>query len=166
MYVANIAQELYSELGEPEDINIPVIAFWLRTNLGRLSAYSCTNFTINQTTYEITPDLSHTEKDILKTLYVIYYYAKLIRDNLGAASVSSLIEVDSDGSKIRRTSRNDIAKTYILVKNAAENDLKQLVNDYKYCKGIDGIKGGNLVSFNNSYYSCSWKNCIVKRGCC
>lgn len=167
MYVANIASELFSELGEPEDINIPVIAYWLRTNLGRLSAYSCTSFTIDSN-FEITPDLTHTEKDILKTLYVIYRYGVLIRKNLGEASISSLIEVDSDGSKIRRTSKNDIAKTYIEVKKMAEDDLKMLLNDYKYCKGIEGIIGGDVTPFSNTYYQCGWKKCIVqsKCGCC
>ena len=53
MKVQDIAQEIYRELDEPSDLTIPVIAFWIRSNVGELNNHLDTAFKINDTSLEI-----------------------------------------------------------------------------------------------------------------
>jgi len=164
MYIANIASEIFIEMGggDPGEQDssiptIPAIAHWLRHNYAKMSVYGCSDFSIslaNDNNYELSPEPSEVEKDILKTLYVLYHYSKLIRDNLGAAAYNTLSEVDSDGMKVRRTSRTEIAKTYVQVQKMAQEDLKSLANHYKFCKA-----SSNIIGFEAPQVICRWKKC-------
>ena len=51
--IVDIADEVYRELGEPADISIASVAYWLRTNLGRLNVLLNKPYLISETTLEI-----------------------------------------------------------------------------------------------------------------
>ena len=57
MKIADIANEVYMELGELTSLSVPAIAFWVRTNIGNLNARLNTPYVIDPGTFEITPDL-------------------------------------------------------------------------------------------------------------
>lgn len=55
----------------------------------------------------------------------------LIRSNLAAASIDTVVELESDGSRIRKINKNEQGKTYILIRNQERNDLMTAISAYK-----------------------------------
>jgi len=100
--IVDIADELYRELGEPSDISIPSIAFWLRTNLGKLNIHLNKKYSINTLDLEIdaiSPDsFTIAEKTIFKKLYNIHYYDRQIIKLIGKSNALNLINQDTSTS--------------------------------------------------------------------
>ena len=82
MKVVDVADEIYRELGRPEDTSIASISFWVRSNIGALNNHINMEFTIDGSTLEVnfTDDndekfnLGIEEASILKKMYLIYDY--------------------------------------------------------------------------------------------
>ncbi len=71
--IVDISDELFNELGEPDDISIASVAFWLRTNIGSLNVLLNKDYSINQSTLEIeSSDNNFTinEKSIFNNLQI------------------------------------------------------------------------------------------------
>ena len=123
MKVVDIADEIFRELSEPSTLSIPAIAYWVRSNVGELNNYLNTSFRVSHQTFEIaeevdvtgrqpssfnsavdsaTLELQFEEKAVLKKMYNVHYYDQQVRSTLGAASNDPVVEVDSDGSKVRK----------------------------------------------------------------
>jgi len=155
MKVVDIADELFNELGGPSTLSLPAIAYWLRTNIGTLSNYLNEEFSLNSTSLDIekTVDeekvqIDEDEKDILKKMYHIHYYDILLRNTLAAAGTDSVVEIQSDDTRVRRINKNELTKTYISLKRTEQQELTKLTNGYKLKKsqplqiaGDDTIKG-------------------------
>ena len=135
--IVDIADEVYRELGEPADISIASVAYWLRTNLGRLNVLLNKPYLINETTLEInstdeTKDpFGINEKTIFKKIYTVYYYERLFRNALGAASTDSVIDISQNGFSARKINKNELAKTYSDLKKQADAELKNLLDKYE-----------------------------------
>ena len=56
MKIVDIADEIFRELDQPKDVSIPQIAFWIRVNVGSLNNLLHTEYEIDTTTLEISPD--------------------------------------------------------------------------------------------------------------
>ncbi len=154
-----ISEEIYRSLGEPSDLSAGAIGLWLRDNIGSLSNLILKDFSIDTTSNnQIIPELSETEKSIFKKLYLIHYYTVFISKNLGAASFDSVIEVDSDGAKIRLTNKNEIAKTYIQLRNLETEDLDKLVIGYKLSTGTPLAIHGDDTQSGPSFISSDYRN--------
>ena len=125
--IVDVAQEIFDEMGSPDDISIPSISFWLRTNYGKINNLITTAFSLNDTTLELSPDLDAQTADIFKLLYHVYYADRKIRENLGASSVSSFLELTSDGGSIRRVSPSEKAKTYLQLRKELQSQLDDAV---------------------------------------
>jgi hypothetical protein len=73
--IVDISDELFNELGEPDDISIASVAFWLRTNIGSLNVLLNKSYTINESSLEVegssTEAFGINEKAIFKKLYII-----------------------------------------------------------------------------------------------
>lgn len=134
MFVADIADEIYRELGEPEELSIPAISFWLTSNIGQLNTLLNIAIKLNDQE-EFFPELSSEEKDIFKQLYFVNYFTKLVKSNLGA-SAYDWSEMQEGDSRIRRVSRNEIAKTYQQARNSIQSELKDLIFYYKNNKVV------------------------------
>jgi hypothetical protein len=134
--IVDISDEIYRELGEPSDLSIASVAFWLRTNIGKLNVLLNKPYLINETTLEIyssdeTKDpFGINEKTIFKKIYTLYYYERLFRNALGAASTDSVIEIDQNGFRAKRVNKNELAKTYSELKKQADAELKILLDKY------------------------------------
>ncbi len=129
MTVETIADELYRELEEPDDVSIPSIAFWLVSNIGRLNNLIGTDFTIESSV--IVPDLHENQKAIYKTLYFIHYYKRQVNSNLGAAGYSAIAEVKEGNRTVRRTNKTEIAKNYRSMVADYNDELMQQLMAYK-----------------------------------
>ena len=89
--IVSIADEAFRELGNPTDLSIATISFWLRTNLGQLNNMLNIDAAIDESTLELTEELTIDQAVIFKKLYFIHYYDLKIRSTLGAASNDSVI---------------------------------------------------------------------------
>lgn len=160
--IVDIADELYREMGEPVDLSIASIAYWLRTNVGRLNILLDKRYYINETTLEIatadTDDFTLNEKAIFKLIYTIQYYERLFRNALGSASIDSVLSVTDDGSTVVKVNKNELAKSYGQLKKQASDELKSLLSSYnlndvspKQVSGDDIIEGVTEVNYNGYY---------------
>jgi hypothetical protein len=134
--IVDLADEIYRELGEPVDVSTASVAFWLRTNIGKLNVLLNKPYLINETTLEIysldekADPFGINEKTIFKKIYTIYYYERLFRNALGAASTDSVIEINQNGFSARKINKNELAKTYSDLKKQADAELKMLLDKY------------------------------------
>jgi len=134
--IVDIADEIYRELGEPSDISISSIAFWLRTNIGDLNILINKKYYITEDTLEIGieegsgDEFKDVEKSIFKMIYSIHYYERLFRNALGAASTDSLIEINQNGFSARKINKNELAKTYAQLRKQIVDELEILTKNY------------------------------------
>ena len=130
MKVVDIAQEIYSELGNPSDMSIPPISSWLRANIGVLNNRINKSFTILDSTFEFTPDLGLNEESILKLMYYVHYFNLKVLSSLGAAGIDSVLEVSDGGGMVRKINKNELSKTWIAARKDATEALNLIVRDY------------------------------------
>lgn len=147
MTLENIADEIYTELDSPTSLTLAGISYWLQRNLGIINDLLGTCFSIDNS-LNVAPDLTLEEKVIFKKMYFIHYYDKMIRSNLSAASLNPVIEIDSDGSKVRKISKNEISKTYLQIRKQEQEELKDLINSYKDFKSYPRQIVGDEVITN------------------
>jgi len=155
--VGSIADEIYRELSEPSTLSIAAVSFWLRTNIGYLNASLGTSFSVDMgdvsdgRDYEISPPLGDMEKVIFKLTYHIYYYDVQIRDILTTATTDAVIELESDGSRIRKTNKIDQSRTYLKAREFRMTELIRLTSEYKRTT-ISPIQvaGNDTVEANSS----------------
>jgi hypothetical protein len=134
--IVDIADEIYRELGEPSDLSLASIAFWLRTNIGDLNILINKKFYIIESTLEIGivedsgDAFTDIEKSIFKMLYSIHYYERLFRNALGAASTDSVLEINQNGFMARKINKNELAKTYAQLRKQISDELYVLTKNY------------------------------------
>ena len=113
------------------DVAIPAIDFWLRNNIGQLNSRLDTAVII--TDNDFSPQLNEEEKDIFKAIYQIYWLNRLIKNNLGAAAYAGEVTQIKEGNRtIVGTNKNDVAKTYVMLKKDAVQELNFLIQAYKF----------------------------------
>jgi len=105
MTISGIAQEIYIELGDPEDISNSSIQYWLRTNVGKINILLNNNFSINTGTNEFssTPNFGELEKSIYKKLYNIHYYDRQILNLIGKSRNINLVSATTTGTNSSTT---------------------------------------------------------------
>ena len=144
MKIVDIADEIYRELGEPTDNSIPPIAFWIRTNLGTLNNYLNTAFKIQKPTLEVeqtvvNPDtgdatevlIDEKAASILKKMYFVHNYEKLLRTNISAATADTIIEVADQGSRVKKINKNELKNLDLFKDNILRTAFRESINDYK-----------------------------------
>lgn len=134
MNIVSIADEIWRELDMPDDISIPVVAFWIRSNIGTLNNLLNLDLSIDEDG-EITPELTLDEKSIYKTCYLIYYYGKLAKSNMGANSYE-IQEVTEGDTRVKMAVKTDKAKIYLSVQKDMKSDLDKMVKLYRYNNAI------------------------------
>jgi len=134
--IVDIATELYDELGEPVDISIPTIAYWLRSNIGDLNILINKRFYITEDTLEIaaTEDsgdvFGDIEKSIFKMIYGIHFYERLFRNALYAATQDSVVSISDEGSSVTKINKNELAKNYAALRKQINDELTVLTKNY------------------------------------
>ena len=138
MKVVDIANEIYRELSEPTSLSLPPIMFWIRANVGDLNNHLNESFIINETTLELEREvdgkmveIAEEEKSILKKMYYDHYYAALLRSTLGAAASDSVVEIQTDDTRVRKINKNELSKTYNSLKRQEMEELNLLIHAYK-----------------------------------
>lgn len=138
MKVVDIADQIYRELNLPSDLSLAFIAFWLRSNVGKLNNSIGASYSIDETTLEVEDEdgeeLGINESSILKKMFLVYYYGRKANEVLASSSTDGSLEVTSDGVTVRRVNKNEVSKTYLTLKNGEQSDLNALVQEYKQNK--------------------------------
>ena len=77
---------------------------------------------------------------------------------LGAASSDSVVEVSSDGARVRKINKNEISKTWMSARNLERDELTRLITAYKLTEssprqvaGDDTIAEGNNTRAQDLY---------------
>ena len=98
------------------------------------------------------------ESSVLKKMYIVHYYDQQIRATVGAASSDPVVEVASDGSRVRKINKNELSKTYISLKKEEYAELTDLINAYKLRKsspiqvaGDDTVIGRYSLNYEGYY---------------
>jgi len=130
MKIVDMAQEIYFELGQPIDLSIPAIAYWLRNNIGILNNKLNKSIVVNDVTLEFNPNLGEAEKAIYKKIYECYFYDLKVRQTLNAINSDSLLEVTDGGGTVRKINRNETSKIYLDAKKTAYSELTMMISDY------------------------------------
>jgi hypothetical protein len=156
MKIADIASEVYQELGSPTDFSVPVVSYWLRANIGLLNSAINTGFYINPASLEIEQlnsnssavEIDEDEKCILKLMFIVHFYDVQIRKNMLNYSLRPIVELTSDGHTIRVASQTEIGKNLYMFRKGLADELKQYISWYKISRayavqvsGDDVIQG-------------------------
>lgn len=148
--IVDIATQIHEEIGEPTDIGIASISFWLQTNVGKLNVALNSDFSLNETTLEI-GGLGVEEAAILKKMYECYFYGKRFKETTGAAGTDQVIEVQSDGAKVRKIDKNQLSKTYLAAQKDCVEQLNVMIKGYKrfvfkptQVAGDDSLSAGSI----------------------
>lgn len=160
MKVVDIASEIFRELGEPTEITIPVIAYWLRSNIGKLNSIVYKQYRVNETTFEVEclnpndptntlyEEIGIDEVALFKLLYIVHYYDLQIRKNMLNYDTRRAIEVSSDGHTVRLASPTEIGKTLYMFRKMITDDLNRWIAWYRLAKstprqvvGDDTVEG-------------------------
>jgi hypothetical protein len=145
MTALDIAQEIWTELDSPSDYSATSISYWLKTNVGKLNIALRTSFGVQADTMEILPELDHNQKAVLKMIFMVYYYDKLVRSNLGAAA-SDVLQVTQAGKTVKLVNRNEVSKVYATLRRETQQALDNLIHDYRRGK----IKPVQVAGDDNS----------------
>lgn len=128
MKIEDLAKIIHEDLGEPVTPSLTSISIWLQhAAVTQLNVLINTCFQIDGD--DVTPELCDSQAAILEKMYYISYYSKEIKNNLGANAYWT--EVKEGDSFIRKTSKNEIAKTYLAQKRDTQVELNDLVFYYK-----------------------------------
>lgn len=129
--LSQVSDELYREVDDAENTSISKIAFWLRAKVGSLNSLISTNFEVDETSLEYSPELTPDEAAILKEMYWIYYYDLRFKESIGAAGYT-IVEAKEGDSTVRRTARTEFGKLYLQSKKDHQETLKDLVFKYRH----------------------------------
>lgn len=133
--VADIAQEILLEMDGLSGISEPYLISWLRANIGLLNTAIGTKFVINSETLEFCPAIQEDQKSLLKWMFSCTYWERIARSNLGASGYS-VQSVEEGDSKIRLTSKTDVAKAATALAKDCRESLKQMILYYKTNKAL------------------------------
>lgn len=152
-----MAQEIHFELGQPSDLSVPAISYWLRNNIGILNNRINKDIVVNDTSLELEPNLGEAEKSIYKKIYECYFYDLKIKQTLNSINGDSLLEVTDGGGTVRRINRNETSKIYLEAKKQAFSELDMMIHDYNIndvgplqVAGDDTVAGSYIT---DKYYS-------------
>ena len=130
MKLTDLADSIFRNLGEPDTLSIPKIAFWLAGRIGELNVLLNTNILYDETTQEFVPELTAEQASIFGLMYSISFFTRLVNVNLGATAFD-WSEISDGDTTIRRVSRNEISKTYAQIRNQISLEFNDLVFYYK-----------------------------------
>lgn len=149
MKVVDIANEIYLENASPSDTSIAAIAFWIRSNVGRLNVILYEDFYIDDSTLEIldegATEISALATAVLKAMYQVYRIELDIRANITAISDNSVIAASDEGFSIRRVNRSETLKTLTAFKKDSLLELNTLMHNYRSLKGMPSQVAGDDV---------------------
>ena len=145
-----------TELNEDSTISIPSLCAYFRYNIGDLNNLLGTCFRLDQNTIEVVDEngkeIDREAANIYKYIYLISFYGRQIRANLGVGGVTSVMQISSDGGTVRLTDKTSIGKAYIQMRKDTESTLNRMVNKYKFRnQNAQQVVGDDIYVSPNTY---------------
>lgn len=154
--VTGIASDILSGLYDPQDLNTYTTEYWVRNNLGDLNIAVHANYALSgsgdsQIITGDSPVWDDRVGDIYKKMHEISYYRKQIMSILPAGSNNQVLELNSDGARIKLVNKSEIAKTYRSLKKDAEEELADMISTFNMSQcGPSQIAGDDIfVAYSN-----------------
>jgi hypothetical protein len=141
------ATGLWSDLGQPAQVSALTISGYATepSTIGRLNnlisqCYSGSGYSgYGSFNYDVTPDYTPQELDIVGALYTVSYYNSLANNTMGYGGNSIPWTAIAEGdTKAARTNAASIGAVYAKQAQEAQMQLKYMVNVY-----INQTQGGN-----------------------
>jgi len=161
MKVTDIANEIYLENDSPTDTSIPSIAYWIRTNVGKLNTLIYENFYVDSSTFEIftidAVEIGEIQSAIIKTMYKVYRVELDSRKIISSMRTDSVLEAKDQEFSIKRVNKSEVLKTLSAMKNDALKELRDLVHNYRSYYGEpsqvagDDTEIGHYVGVSDGY---------------
>lgn len=165
MCITNLADQIYKELGEPSDVSVPAIAFWLQRNIYKLNNELLTSYFIDDNLI-ITPDLDGGAAAILSLMYQKSYAMLQYNRNLGASGYSSIQEFKEGNRTVRRFNKTELAKLFLQQSRDIQNDINRMVLGYNLNRTeIQQIITANPIIYEDLCGICSMPPYNCRCGC-
>lgn len=147
MKVVDIANEIFLETASPSDTTVAAIAFWLRSNVGKLNAILYEDFSVDATTLEILngdgTEISELAAAILKMMYKVYRVDLDIRATMTSLTTDGIIEAKDMDFSVKRVNRSEVLKTLTAFKKDTIAELTSLVHNYRSYNGAPAQVAGD-----------------------
>lgn len=140
---SGLAGFIINDLNAP-DLTTGQVISWLEVSLGDMNTLLGTRYSLQNGCP--CPSLGISESGILAQMYKIKYYNQQVKENLGA-SAYDWSEIHEGDTKIRKVSRNEVAKTYTTLAKDAQTMLNDMIKYYRTNKAMPK----SLSSFNTPF---------------
>jgi|SRR5882724_126149 len=161
MKVVDIANEIYLENASPSDTSIPAIAFWVRSNVGKLNTILYENFYIDPITLDIykCPEwrIGMMASSVIKLMFKIYRIDLDIRNMLYAVTNDTVLKATDQEFSIEKVNKSELLKTLTAFKKETLKELQELVHNYRSYHGEpaqvagDDTVVGHYVGITSQY---------------
>jgi hypothetical protein len=162
MKVVDLANQIWLENAQPSDTSIPSIAFWIKTNLGKLNNLIYESFVVDPTSQEIFnggwPVQATTQNSlkplaaaIIKQMYKVYRTDLDIRSNITALSTDNVLEAQDENFKIKRVNRSEVLKTLTQLKKDSVQELREMIHYYRSYNGSPDAIAGDDTQYGYFY---------------
>lgn len=130
--LSDLARQIYFSLGEPEDVSIPVISYWISNiGIGKLNVLLDTCYSSDDNC-EITPELCYQEAAILSTLYAVEYIGRQSKKYMGAGAYTEEVIRFKEGNRDTQLNpKTNNAKLLLEYLRELKDELNQLIISYK-----------------------------------
>jgi hypothetical protein len=129
--VGAFASGIYNDLGLISGqgiVSIPYISGWLSNHIGDLNININSNF--SYASGFLLPPLNYQQVAVYEEIFNDYYY-NLSASNLLGASQYDWTRLTEADSTVVKVSRNELAKTYRMLRKDSQEKLRYLVGQYK-----------------------------------
>jgi len=142
----DIASDIFMDLSQPDNLNIPYITAWLRANIGRLNNAIGTSYVIDPNTLETDLLLTENEAAIFNKIYLLNYYEKQINSVLQGAMVNNIDQIKEGDSTILFARPTDVTDGYREIRKDLAEELVKEIALYRMNKAtVDQITGDDTI---------------------
>lgn len=133
--ISGVANYIYYDLGQPDDLSVSSITCWLYNNLGNLNNVLQENHSIVDG--EIAPGLNSAESGIFAGLFECSYYRKQVsKSTSSTAYLNYWTNIREGDTSISRASPVESAKVLNSVSKDVCSSVNDLINNYRRNKTI------------------------------
>jgi len=147
MLIVDLSNEIFLENNLNGISSIPAIAYFLRSNVGKLNSLLYEDFRIDPVSLEIVKPsgetISHRAAFIFKVIYQLYQADLDIRGMLFSVNRDLILKATDQEFSIEKVNKSELLKTLVSYKKDLSTQLWQLVHTYRSYQGYPSQVAGN-----------------------